>query len=69
MKQVKALVNYRDLQLGKVVLKGEVFEVEDARAELLISKKYVSTLDGEVKEKQEKPVVKTKELKTNKKTK
>lgn len=62
---------YRDLQLGKFVREGEIFEVSDERATLLAEKGFIKILEvkEDVVEKQEKPVVKTKELKTSKKTK
>lgn len=71
MTQIEVVRAYRDLELGRFVREGEQFEVSDERAELLLSKKFVKILfiKEEVVEKEEKPVVKTKELKTAKKTK
>lgn len=62
---------YRDLQLGKFVREGEIFEVSDERAALLAEKGFIKILEVKegVVEKEEKPVAKTKELKTSKKTK
>ena len=73
MTKVKVTFNYRDLELGRVVVTGEELEVSDERATLLVSKRLVKVLeisdDVVIEEKQEKPVVKTKELKVSKKTK
>lgn len=73
MTKVKVTFNYRDLELGRVVVTGEELEVSDERATLLVSKRLVKVLeisdDIVIEEKQEKPVVKTKELKVSKKTK
>lgn len=66
--KVKVTRAYRDLELDRFVREGEIFEVSDERAELLLSKKFVTVL-AIMEEKEEKPVVKTKELKTSKKTK
>lgn len=62
---------YRDLELGKFVREGEIFEVSDERASLLAEKRFIRILEvkKDIEEKEEKPVVKTKELKTAKKTK
>ena len=62
---------YRDLELGKFVKEGEIFEVSDERAALLAEKRFIKILEvkKDIEEKEEKPVVKTKELKTAKKTK
>ena len=69
--KVKVTRAYRDLELERFVREGEILEVSDERAELLLSKRFVSIVEvkEDVVEKQEKPVVKTKELKTSKKTK
>lgn len=69
--KVKVTKAYRDLELERFVREGEILEVSDERAELLLSKRFVSIVEvkEDVVEKQEKPVVKTKELKTSKKTK
>jgi len=71
MTQIEVIRAYRDLELGRFVREGEKFEVSDERAELLLNKKFVKILfiKEEVIEKEEKPVVKTKELKTAKKNK
>lgn len=56
--------------MGRAVNAGEKFEVSDERAELLVSKRLVKILeisdDVKIEEKEEKPVVKTKELKVSK---
>lgn len=69
--KIKVIRAYRDLELGKFVKEGEIFEVSDERAELLLSKRFVAIIEvkEDVVEKQEKPEIKTKELKTKKKTK
>lgn len=69
--KIKVIRAYRDLELGKFVKEGEIFEVSDERAELLLSKRFVTIIEvkEDVVEKQEKPEIKTKELKTKKKTK
>lgn len=71
MTQIEVIRAYRDLELGRFVREGEKFEVSDERAELLVNKKFVKILfiKEDKIEKEEKPVVKTKELKTAKKTK
>jgi len=73
MTKVKVTFNYRDLELGRVVVTGEELEVSDERATLLVSKRLVKILevsdDVEIEEKEEKPEVKTKELKVSKKSK
>jgi len=73
MTKVKVTFNYRDLELGRVAVVGEELEISDERATLLVSKRLVKILevsdDVEIEEKEEKPVVKTKELKVSKKTK
>jgi hypothetical protein len=73
MTKVKVTFNYRDLELGRVAVVGEELEVSDERATLLVSKRLVKILevsdDVEIEEKEEKPVVKTKELKVSKKSK
>lgn len=73
MTKVKVTFNYRDLELGRVVVTGEELEVSDERATLLVSKRLVKVLeisdDVVIEEKEEKPEVKTKELKVSKKTK
>lgn len=71
MTQIEVIRAYRDLELDRFVREGEKFEVSDERAELLVNKKFVKILfiKEDVVEKEEKPVVKTKELKTAKKTK
>lgn len=69
--KVKVTVAYRDLELGRFVSAGEVLEVSDERAELLISKKFVTILEvkPDVVEKEEAPILNTKELKTIKRKK
>lgn len=69
--KIKVVRAYRDLELGRFVKEGEIFEVSDERAELLLSKRFVTIIEvkEDVVEKQEKPEIKTKELKTKKKTK
>lgn len=69
--KVKVTKAYRDLELERFVREGEILEVSDERAELLLSKRFVAIVEikEDAKEKEEKPVVKTKELKTTKKTK
>ena len=73
MTKVKVTFNYRDLELGRVAVVGEELEISDERATLLVSKRLVKILevsdDVEIEEKEEKPEVKTKELKVSKKTK
>ena len=71
MTRIEVTRAYRDLELGKFVREGEIFSVSDERATLLVSKGFVRILEvkQDVVEKEEKPVVKTKELKTAKKTK
>lgn len=70
MTKVKVIFNYRDLELGRAVNAGEEFEVSDERAALLVSKRLVKILevseDVVIEEKEEKPEVKTKELKVSK---
>ncbi len=68
MTKIEVVKAYRDLELGRFVREGEKFEVSDERAELLLNKKFVKIVEI-LEEKEEKPVVKTKELKTAKKTK
>ncbi len=68
MTKIEVVKAYRDLELGRFVKEGEKFEVSDERAELLLNKKFVKIVEI-LEEKEEKPVVKTKELKTTKKTK
>ena len=68
MTKIQVTRAYRDLTLERFVREGEILEVSDERAELLLSKGFVKVLFI-VEEKEEKPVVKTKELKTTKKTK
>lgn len=69
--KVKVTKAYRDLELERFVREGEILEVSDERAELLLSKRFVAIVEikEDVKEKEEKSVIKTKELKTTKKTK
>jgi hypothetical protein len=73
MTKVKVTFNYRDLELNRFVVAGEELEVSDERATLLVSKRLVKVLeisdDVKIEEKEEKPEVKTKELKVSKKTK
>ena len=73
MTKVKVTFNYRDLELGRVAVVGEELEISDERATLLVSKRLVKILevsdDVEIEEKEEKPEVKTKELKVSKKSK
>lgn len=61
MKVVKALINYRDLELNRSVKKDEVFEVTEERAEVLLkgnptsgNKPFVEVI-GDTEEKVEKP--------------
>lgn len=68
MTRIEVKRAYRDLELGRFVREGEQFEISEERAELLLSKGFVKVLFI-LEEKEEKPVVKTKELKTAKKTK
>jgi hypothetical protein len=68
MTKIEVVKAYRDLELGRFVREGEKFEVSDERAELLLNKKFIKIVEI-LEEKEEKPVVKTKELKTAKKTK
>jgi hypothetical protein len=70
--KVKVIYNYRDVELDRAVLVGEEFVVDSQRAEMLVARKLVKVLgavEEEVVEKEEKEEVKTKELKTTKKTK
>lgn len=71
MTRIEVKRAYRDLELGKFVREGEIFEVSDERAALLAEKRFIRILEvkKDIEEKEEKPVVKTKELKTAKKTK
>lgn len=68
MTKIQVVRAYKDLEIGRFVKEGEVFEVSDERASLLLSKRFVKVIEI-VEEKQEKPQIKTKELKTTKKTK
>lgn len=68
MTKIQVVRAYKDLELGRFVKEGEVFEVSDDRASLLLNKRFVKVIEI-VEEKQEKPQIKTKELKTSKKTK
>jgi hypothetical protein len=70
--KVKVIYNYRDVELDRAVLVGEEFVVDSQRAEMLVARKLVKLLgavEEQVVEKEEKEEVKTKELKTTKKTK
>ncbi len=71
MTKIKVTKAYRDLELGRFVREGEILYVSDERASILLSKSFVKVIEikEDIVEKQEKPVIKTKELKTNKKTK
>jgi hypothetical protein len=73
MTKVKVTFNYRDLELGRMAVVGEELEISDERATLLVSKRLVKVLevsdDLVIEEKEEKPEVKTKELKVSKKSK
>lgn len=72
MTRIEVTRAYRDLELGKFVREGEIFSVSDERAAFLVEKGFIRILEvtpDVVEEKEEKPVVKTKELKTAKKTK
>ena len=72
MTRIEVTRAYRDLELDKFVREGEIFSVSDERATLLVEKGFIRILEvtpDVVEEKEEKPVVKTKELKTVKKTK
>lgn len=66
-KRVKAIVDYRDLELNRVVRRNEEIEVSEEREQLLVSKRFVKSIS--VKAKEEKAPVATKELKTVKKSK
>lgn len=68
MTKIQVVRAYKDLEIGRFVKEGEVFEVSDERASLLLGKRFVKVIEI-VEEKQEKPQIKTKELKTTKKTK
>lgn len=68
MTKIQVVRAYRDLELDRFVKEGEVFEVSDDRASLLLGKRFVKVIEI-IEEKQEKPQIKTKELKTSKKTK
>lgn len=68
-KKIKVKYSYRDLELGRVVSEGEEFIVSDERAELLLKKGFVRLVEDVVEEKEFKVEIKTKELKTSKKTK
>lgn len=76
--KVKVVFGYRDLELNRVLAKGEILEVSDERAEILISKKLVQILEVkedlvenkvELEGKVEIPQIKTKELKVTKRKK
>lgn len=69
--KIKIIRAYRDLELGRFVVEAELLEVSDERAAVLVSKKLAKIIEikEDVVEKQEKLEVKTKELKTSKKTK
>jgi hypothetical protein len=69
--KIKIVRAYRDLELGRFVVEAELLEVSDERAEVLVSKGFAKIIEikEDVVEKQEKLEVKTKELKTSKKTK
>ena len=68
-KKIKVKYSYRDLELGRFVKEGEELIVSDERAEVLLKKGFIRVAEDVVKEKEEKLEVKTKELKTHKKTK
>lgn len=68
-KKIKVKYSYRDLELGRAVSEGEEFIVSDERAELLLKKGFVRLVEDVVEEKEFKVEIKTKELKTSKKTK
>jgi hypothetical protein len=66
-KKVKVIVDYRDLELNRIVRKNEEIEVTEEREKLLVSKKFVKPIS--IKDKEDKAPVATKELKTVKKSK
>lgn len=72
-KKIKVKYSYRDLELGRLVKEGEELIVSDDRAEVLLKKGFIRIAEDVIKdvveEKEEKLEVKTKELKTSKKTK
>lgn len=69
--RIEVIRAYRDVELGKFVKEGEIFEVSDERAALLAGKQFIRIIEikDDIEIKEEKPVIKTKELKTAKKTK
>lgn len=68
MTKIQVIRAYRDIELNRFVKEGEILEVSDERASLLLGKRFVKVIEI-IEEKQEKPQIKTKELKTSKKTK
>jgi len=71
-KKIKVRYSYRDLVLDRFVKEGEELIVSDERAEVLLKKGFIRSVEDvveEVEEKQEKVEVKTKELKISKKNK
>lgn len=65
-KKVKAIVDYRDLELNRVVRRNEEIEVTEEREKLLVAKKFVKPVAAKpvaVKAKEEKAPIATKELK------
>jgi len=68
MTKVQVTRAYKDLELGRFIKEGEIIKVSDERASLLLNKRFVKVIEI-LEEKQEKPQIKTKELKTTKKTK
>lgn len=68
-KKIKVKYSYRDLELGRLVKEGEELIVSDERAEVLLKRGFIRVAEDVVEEKEEKLEVKTKELKTSKKTK
>lgn len=68
MTKIQVIRAYRDIELNRFVKEGEILEVPDERASLLLGKRFVKVIEI-IEEKQEKPQIKTKELKTSKKTK
>lgn len=68
-KKIKVRYSYRDLELGRMVQEGEELIVSDERAEVLLKRGFIRVAEDVIEEKEEKLEVKTKELKTHKKTK
>lgn len=68
-KKIKVKYSYRDLELGRMVQEGEEMIVSNERAEVLLKKGFIRVAEDVIEDKEEKLEVKTKELKTSKKTK